>query len=58
MSELEYMSLYKSEPENENTVVTRLLSNHRRFLDFITLRVGKVEDAEEILQDAFVRGLQ
>jgi RNA polymerase sigma-70 factor (ECF subfamily) len=48
----------KSEPETENTVVARLLANHRRFLDFLTVRVGKREDAEEILQDAFVRGIQ
>ena len=41
-----------------DTVVARLLANHRRFLDFLTARVGRREDAEEILQDAFVRGLQ
>ncbi len=48
----------KSEQETENRVVARLLANHRRFLDFLTVRVGKREDAEEILQEAFVRGLQ
>ena len=41
-----------------DVVVARLLANHRRFLDFLTARVGKREDAEEILQEAFVRGLQ
>ena len=41
-----------------DTVIARLLANHRRFLDFLTARVGRREDAEEILQDAFVRGLQ
>lgn len=35
-----------------------LLANHRRFLDFLAARVGSRESAEEILQDAFVRGLQ
>ena len=35
-----------------------LLANHRRFLDFLTARVGNREEAEEILQDAFVRGLR
>src|SRR5918993_1072035 len=34
------------------------LANPRRFLDFLAARVGTREDAEEILQDAFVRGLQ
>jgi RNA polymerase sigma-70 factor (ECF subfamily) len=52
------MATDKSEPGTENTVVAKLLANHRRFLDFLTARVGKREDAEEILQDAFVRGLQ
>lgn len=41
-----------------DTGVPTLLANHRRFLDFLTARVGSREDAEEILQDAFVRGLQ
>ncbi len=52
------MATDMSEPGTENSVVARLLANHRRFLDFLTARVGKREDAEEILQDAFVRGLQ
>src|SRR5688500_16786388 len=52
------MATDKSAPETENTIVARLLGNHRRFLDFLTARVGKREDAEEILQEAFVRGLQ
>jgi RNA polymerase sigma-70 factor (ECF subfamily) len=38
--------------------MVRLLASHRRFLDFLTARVGNREDAEEILQEAFVRGLQ
>jgi RNA polymerase sigma-70 factor (ECF subfamily) len=41
-----------------NPVVARLQANHRQFLNFLTARVGNREDAEEILQDAFVRGLQ
>ncbi|QDT16633.1 RNA polymerase sigma factor [Alienimonas californiensis] len=45
------------EPNQASDVVARLLANHRRFLDFLTARVGRREDAEEILQDAFVRGL-
>src|SRR5215218_6273114 len=51
------MATDSSEPGTD-TVVARLLANHRRFLDFLTARVGSREDAEEILQDAFVRGLQ
>ena len=41
-----------------NPVVARLQASHRQFLDFLTARVGSREDAEEILQDAFVRSLQ
>lgn len=35
-----------------------LVANHRRFLSFLELRVGSREEAEEILQDAFVRGVE
>lgn len=38
--------------------MSRLLANHRQFLSFLTSKVGSREDAEEILQDAFVRGVQ
>jgi RNA polymerase sigma factor (sigma-70 family) len=34
-----------------------LAANHARFLRFLERRVGRREEAEEILQDAFVRGL-
>ena len=34
-----------------------LTANHARFLAFLERRVGSRADAEEILQDAFVRGL-
>lgn len=34
-----------------------LVDNHRRFLTFLERRVGSREAAEDILQDAFVRGL-
>lgn len=34
-----------------------LVQNHRRFLDFLQRRVGSREVAEDILQEAFVRGL-
>lgn len=35
----------------------RLVDNHRRFLAFLERRVGSRDAAEDILQDAFVRGL-
>jgi RNA polymerase sigma-70 factor (ECF subfamily) len=38
-------------------VVDVLVENHRRFLAFVERRVGSREVAEDILQDAFVRGL-
>jgi RNA polymerase sigma factor (sigma-70 family) len=34
-----------------------LVENHRRFLAFLERRVGSRETAEDILQEAFVRGL-
>jgi RNA polymerase sigma factor (sigma-70 family) len=38
-------------------VVNTLVSNHRAFLGFLEKRVGSRALAEDILQDAFVRGL-
>ena len=38
-------------------VVSVLVDNHRRFLSFLERRVASREIAEDILQDAFVRGL-
>jgi RNA polymerase sigma-70 factor (ECF subfamily) len=38
-------------------VVTALVANHRDFLAFLERRVGDRALAEDILQDAFVRGL-
>jgi RNA polymerase sigma-70 factor (ECF subfamily) len=37
--------------------VAALVENHRRFLAFVERRVGSRDVAEEILQEAFVRGL-
>ncbi|HYE18675.1 MAG TPA: sigma-70 family RNA polymerase sigma factor [Tepidisphaeraceae bacterium] len=46
-------------PETTATAVAaRLQANHREFLNFLAARVGSREDAEEILQDAFVRSLE
>lgn len=38
-------------------VLRVLLDNHARFLAFVERRVGSREDAEDILQEAFVRSL-
>jgi RNA polymerase sigma-70 factor (ECF subfamily) len=38
-------------------VIAVLVENHRRFLAFLQRRVGSRDVAEDILQDAFVRGL-
>jgi RNA polymerase sigma-70 factor (ECF subfamily) len=38
-------------------VVETLVANHRQFLAFLEKRVGSREVAEDILQEAFVRGL-
>lgn len=35
-----------------------LVANRRRFLDFVAARVGDRADAEELLQDAFARGIE
>ena len=35
-----------------------LVENHRRFLSFLEKRVGSREDAEDILQSAFVKGIE
>ncbi len=51
------------EPAAETTagltpeLVRVLVDNHARFLSFLERRVGRREVAEEILQEAFVRGL-
>ncbi|MEO5989951.1 MAG: RNA polymerase sigma factor [Candidatus Eisenbacteria bacterium] len=42
---------------NTPEVVRVLVANHRRFLSFLERRVGSREVAEDLLQDAFVRGL-
>lgn len=38
-------------------VVQRLLAGHREFLTFLERRLGNRAQAEDVLQDAFVRGL-
>lgn len=43
---------------NPAAITSVLLANHHRFLRFLEPRVGSREDAEEILQAAFVRSLE
>jgi RNA polymerase sigma factor (sigma-70 family) len=45
------------EPQTD-PVLQVLVENHRRFLAFLERRVGSRDAAEDILQDAFVRGLE
>jgi len=44
-------------PPPVDVVVETLVANHRRFLSFLEKRVESREVAEDILQEAFVRGL-
>jgi len=39
-------------------LVEKLVSNHRQFLGFLERRIGNRADAEDILQDAFVKGIE
>lgn len=39
-------------------VVTTLVANHRQFLNYIERRVGNRSVAEDILQDAFAKGIE
>jgi RNA polymerase sigma factor (sigma-70 family) len=39
-------------------VVEKLVSNHRDFLRFLESRVGSRAEAEDILQEAFVKGME
>lgn len=46
------------EPAADSGTVAGLAENHRRFLAFLERRVGDRDAAEEILQAAFVRGVE
>jgi RNA polymerase sigma factor (sigma-70 family) len=41
----------------DQAVVDKLVGNHRAFLSFLERRVGNRAEAEDILQEAFVRGM-
>jgi RNA polymerase sigma-70 factor (ECF subfamily) len=47
-----------AESELTPGIVHSLVENHRRFLDFLRPRVRSAEDAEEILQAAFVKAVE
>ena len=44
--------------DSKTASISILLDNHRKFLSFLESRVGNREQAEEILQIAFVKALQ
>ena len=44
--------------DERSNVVEQLVANHRAFLAFVERRVGSRALAEDILQDAFVRGVE
>jgi RNA polymerase sigma factor (sigma-70 family) len=46
-----------SEGRPASEIVSALVGNHRQFLAFLERRVGSRAIAEDILQDAFVRGI-
>jgi len=51
--------IYVAASERVSTAAVEVLvSNHRRFLDFLRPRVPTVDDAEEILQAAFVKAVE
>src|SRR5215210_526172 len=45
------------ESTDQSNMLRLLLDNHARFLGFLERRTGSREEAEDILQDAFVRSL-
>ena len=49
------MATHDSDPA---ALVERLVSNHRLFLDFLERRTSSRADAEDVLQDAFVRVME
>ncbi len=44
--------------KTNDPVVERLLASHREFLGFLERRLGNRAQAEDVLQDAFARGLR
>lgn len=53
------MSLQSEPPASSSPeVIQRLVANHRRFLQFLEARVSSRSVAEDILQAAFVRGVE
>lgn len=45
-------------PASEPTALDRLVASHRQFLAFLERRTGSREEAEEVLQAAFVRTIE
>lgn len=51
------VQILDEEPALSSPIVETLVANHRQFLSFLEKRVESREAAEDILQEAFVRGL-
>lgn len=51
------MSDHEMRPNDPSAVLGRLVANHRVFLAFLQSRVGSRAVAEDILQEAYVRGI-
>jgi RNA polymerase sigma-70 factor (ECF subfamily) len=47
----------RADPSPTSEVVARLVANHREFLAFLQSQIGSRAVAEDILQDAFIRGI-
>jgi RNA polymerase sigma factor (sigma-70 family) len=50
--------MHRDITESKMAAISILLDNRRKFLSFLESRVGSRDDAEEILQSAFVRTIQ
>ena len=54
-----FREAHMEDTESHSSGIPELLvENHRRFLSFLTPRVGNAADAEEILQAAFVKSVE
>jgi len=55
---LQSIEQHMSEAPLPQPVVDKLVANHRTFLAFLEKRVGSRAEAEDILQEAFARGIE
>src|SRR5690349_17853244 len=55
---LDFVAVSDPQTQLSPDVIAKLVANHREFLRFVERRVGDRATAEELVQDAFVRGLE